>query len=175
MKDKKDKNVAVPYNPIQDMMMGSMPGLPSIIQNAMPVALPQMNYTDNPVSMIFGNFKRKRVATATELEAQIAENSNRALVAKFNSIHEVVTFSSKVANTLGEYEHNRDMRRVEFHKGHAEIKLLELEAKEKEANIQQTNFQTALIAQEVEIAKIETQIKMKQLKEILNDDNVIDA
>jgi hypothetical protein len=69
------------------------------------------------------------------------------------------------------------MRHVAEEEGRAKVTLLHLEAEEKktnikamEANIQQTIYQTALIAQEVELSKIETQIKSKQLKDILGEE-----
>ena len=52
-----NKNMPELYNPMISLMQGNMPGLPSVIENAMPIPLPRMNYNDNPVSMIFGNFK----------------------------------------------------------------------------------------------------------------------
>ena len=171
------KNNKLPQlrNPMNDLIMGNMPGLPEIIKNSMPVELPRASYQQNSVSLFFGNIKRNQLVKSVKAEAEIAEYSRQAVSSKLGTVHEIITFSSKVADTIGAYEHNKDMRRIEFQKGDAEIRLLDLEAVEKKANIQQTQFQTALIAQEVEIAKIETQIKMKQLKEILNDDNVIDA
>lgn len=139
-------------NPIQDLMQGNMPGLPQIIQNAMPVPLPRMNYNDNPISMIFGNFKRTRVEKATSLEAQIAENSCRALKAKFEAIHEVVTFSAKVADTLGMYEHSKTMR--------------SLEIQEKNSDIYIKNAQAQLIGYEVKLSELDYNMKIKQYKKM---------
>jgi len=62
----------------------------------MPVQLPRMNYDDKRCQYGFlETLNVKRLKKATALEAQIAENSCRALVAKFTAIHEVVTFSGK--------------------------------------------------------------------------------
>lgn len=117
----------LPVNPIQEMMTG-MPALPSIIQNAMPVTLPQMQYEQNPVSMVFGNFKRARLAKATSIEAEIAENSNKALRAKLDSINAVVTFSSRVEHDLAEYHHKKTMFVLEEDKARAEVIKIQAEA-----------------------------------------------
>lgn len=147
-----DKQMPELYNPMISLMQGNMPGLPSVIENAMPIPLPRMNYNDNPVSMIFGNFKRARVEKATDLEAKIAENSNRALVSKFNSIHEVVTFSARVADTLGEYEHNKTMR--------------SLAVQEIQANIYIKNAQAQQIGYEAKLSELDYKMKLKQYKKM---------
>jgi hypothetical protein len=147
-----DKQMPELMNPMISMMQGNLPGLPQIIQNAMPVPLPRMNYNDNPVSMIFGNFKRSRLEKATDLEAKIAENSNRALVAKLNSIHEVVTFSARVADTLGEYEHNKTMR--------------SLAVQEIQANIYIKNAQAQQIGYEAKLSELDYNMRLKQYKKM---------
>ena len=139
-------------NPMMNLMMGNMPGLPQIIQNAMPVPLPQMNYNDGPVSMIFGNFKRARLKKAKELEADIAESSNRALGAKLNAIHEIVTFSAKVADTLAQYEHNKTMR--------------VLEAQDKQADIYIKQAQAQQIGYEAKLTELDYNVRLKQYKKM---------
>lgn len=157
-------------NPVHDLINGNMPGLPQIIQNAMPVALPQANFNQGSIGLFFGNVKRRQLVKAAQAEAELARYSREQVQDKLVVIDSLVTFSAGVADKLGAYEHNKDIRRIVVQKGHAELRLLELEAKEKEAKIQQTNYQTALIAQEVELSKIETQIKTKQLKDILGEE-----
>ena len=147
-----NKNMPELHNPMISLMQGNMPGLPSVIENAMPIPLPRMNYNDNPVSMIFGNFKRARVEKATALEAQIAENSNKALVSKFNSIHEVVTFSARVADTIGMYEHAKTIRGLEI--------------REKEADIYIKQAQAQQIGYEAKLSELDYNIKLKQYKKM---------
>jgi hypothetical protein len=173
---KNDKNLPQLRNQLGDMIMGNMPGLPEIIQNAMPVEMPRASYKQNSVGLFFGNIKRNQLVKATKAEAEMAEASNRTVKAKLDTIFQVVTFSAKIVDTLGEYEYGKDLRRKNLEVIDARLKLLNLEAQEKEANIQQTQYKTALIAQEVEMSKLDHKIKVKQMKEILNDeDDVIDA
>ena len=144
-------------NPMMNLMMGNMPGLPQIIQNAMPVPLPQMNYNDGPVSMIFGNFKRARLKKAKELEADIAESSNRALSSKLNAIHEIVTFSAKVADSLAQYEHNKTMRA--------------LEAQDKQADIYIKQAQAQQIGYEAKLTELDYNVRLKQYKKMEEEDD----
>jgi hypothetical protein len=125
-----------PMNPILVNGLAGMPGLPTIIQNALPVPIPQMTYDQGPLSMIFGNFKRKRMEVALELESRMAEHSYKTVKAKLDTIHEVLTFSARVADTLGAYEHNKAIRSMALQEGNARLRLLDLEAQEKGATVQ---------------------------------------
>lgn len=157
------------YNPMQDFMMGNMPGLPQIIQNSMPVELPRASFRQGSFELFFGNIKRKQLVKAAQAESDLARYSKEAVLDKLEVVHALVTCSHKMADTFGQYEHNKVMRRTVQDEGRARVVLLTLEADEKKAKIQQINYQTALIAQEVELSKIETQIKSKQLKDILGE------
>jgi hypothetical protein len=144
-------------NPVHDLMLGNMPGLPQIIQNAMPVIIPQMQYNQNPVGMIFGNFKRKRIAKAYEFEAQIAEAAARRTRSNVQAITDVVTCSGGIADALGEYEHRKTMR--------------SLEIREKESDIYIKNAQAQQIGFEAKLSELDYDIKFiqaKKMKEELN-------
>ena len=164
-----NKNMPELHNPMISMLDGNMPGLPQIIQNSVPVELPRASFQQNSFSLFFGNMKRKQLVKSVRAEAEIAEYSRQSVHSKLEMITDLVTCSARLADTMGVYEHNKSMRRIAEEEGSARVALLKLEADEKKANIQQTNYQTALIAQEVEIAKIETKIKAKQLNEILEE------
>lgn len=144
-------------SPMQEMMMNGLPGLPNIIKNSMPVAMPQMKYDNGPLAMFAGNYKRKRIAKASEHERKIAENSLAVVKAKFEAIHEVVTFSAKVSDSLGEYEHKKTMR--------------SLEVQEKQTDIYIKTAQAQQIGWEAKLSEMDYQIKAKQFKEMLGDDD----
>lgn len=145
-----DKNLPELHNPIINMMQNGMPMLPEIIQKAFPVAIPQMKYDQNAGGMIFGNFKRKRIEKASECERIIAENSLAVVKAKFETIHEVVTFSAKVSDTLKFYEHLQTMRT--------------LEVQEKQADIYIKQAQAQVIGFEAKLSELDYQLRLKQLK-----------
>ena len=157
-------------NPVQDLINGNMPGLPQIIQNAMPVELPRANFNQDSISLFFGNIKRRQLVTSAKAEADLARYSRQQVEDKLGSIKALVTFSFEITDKIGEFEHHKDMRRIEVQKGHAELRNLELDAKEKEARIQQINYQTAMIAQEVKLSELELNIKMKQFKKLEEED-----
>lgn len=138
-------------NPIQNMLM-AMPALPDIIRGAMPVPLPQMDYEENPINMIFGNFKRGRLAKATEKEAEIAANSNRALTAKLDSINAIVTFSAKIDCQLAEFQHNK--------------KMFQLEEEEKQMDIYLKQSQATQAGFEAKLAEMDYEIRRMKFEEM---------
>ena len=142
-------------NPMQDIMQNGMPGLPNIIQSAFPVPMPQMRYEQNSVGMCFGNFKRKRIEKASEMERRIAENSLAVVKAKFETIHEVVTFSAKVADTLGEYDHRKTMRALEVQEKNVEIYI-------KQAQAQQIGW-------EAKLSELDYNLKLKQYEKVMEE------
>lgn len=150
------KNLPKMINPMQSLMMADMPGLPEIIGNAMPVVMPQMAYNTNPLAMMGGNWKRKRIEKATEMEARIAENANRALQAKLNSMITVITFSSRVSCELAEHDHKKTMFQLEEQEKQMDIFI-------KQAQAQQAGF-------EAKLSELDFQIREAQMKKILNDD-----
>ena len=154
----KDKNLPELVNPMNDIMMHGLPGLPQLIGNAMPVVIPQMEYDQNPVGMIFGNFKRKRIAKAYELEAHIAESSYRRVKATADITHELIALSGRVADTLGEYEHKKTMR--------------SLEVQEKQADIYIKQAQAQLIGYEAKSAELDHNIKLKEYKKMDEGEDV---
>ncbi len=166
-------------NPVQDMIQGNMPGLPQIIQNAMPPELPRATYQQSSIELFFGNIKRKQLVKSAKAEADLARYSREQVENKLEVVHSLFTFSAKVADTLGEFEHRKTMRALDIQEKHgfiqkiqSELKILDLEAKEKESLIQQIQYQTALIAQEVEAAKLDNRIKFKNAKDILGEEGL---
>jgi len=170
MNKKMNNQMPNPMYPIMNNGMRGIPGLPQIIENSLPIPLPRMTYDQNPISMIFGNFKRKRMETAMEVEARMAEHSGKAVTAKLDTIQAIITFSARVQDSFGEYEHRKELREQAVQQEIKRLNLMELEAQEKQANIQLIQYKTAVIAEEVEMYKLENQIKRKQLQQMLNEE-----
>lgn len=131
---KKNQMMPQPFNPSQHI--GGLPASPDFINNLIPVNTPPMRYEQDPISMIFGNYKRKKLAEATETEARIAQNSRDALLAKLEAMHAFVTMSSRIADSIDAYEHSRvtrkldrERREIENYKLHAEAKTADYESK----------------------------------------------
>lgn len=157
-----NNNMPIPVNPMNQIMMSGMPSLPQIIQNAMPVPLPQMQYNQNPISMLFGNFKRKRLEVATRLEADIAFNSNRALQSKLDSIHAIVTYSGRIADTLDEYEHKKRARRL-FERN------MELTNNKLEVEVYKLQADATTAGYEAKMSEIDYKVRLKQASEIIGE------
>lgn len=150
-----NNNMPELHNPMMDLMVGNMPGLPNVISNAMPTTLPRMNYNDNVISMIFGTYKRRKMNEATEFEKRIAENCRDSVKAKFDTILEVVTFSARVNDSLGQYEHNKTIRL--------------LEVQEKQADIYIKNAQAQQIGFEAKLSELDYNIKLKQYQKMMGE------
>lgn len=146
------KNKTELYNPMQDLMQGNMPGLPQIIQNSMPVELPRASFQQNSVGLFFGNIKRNQLVKATKAEAEIARYSKESVQDKLETIHSIVTFSARTADTLGMYEHGKTMRA--------------LEVREKEADIYIKNAQAQQIGFEVKLSELDYNMRLKQYKKM---------
>jgi hypothetical protein len=162
-----EKKTTYPVNPIQNILMG-MPGLPEIIQNAVPAPLPPLEYDTTPWGMIGANWKRKQIEKATERERNIAQNARDAALAKLEATHAIITFSSRVTDTLRGYEHTQNMRRYEEREAEEKIKLLELEGKKMEAETTKLGYEVAVLANEVKLGQIRAQIEEKHLNDVLN-------
>lgn len=143
-------------NPLHPMMMGNMPGLPEIIQSAMPVFIPQMTYDQNPVGMIFGNFKRKRIEKSTETEAKIAENTYRTLVAKLSSVKEIVTYTARIELQFAEYKHAKTM--------------FELEEEEKKMDIYMKQSQATQAGFEAKLSELDFKTREKQFNKMMEEE-----
>lgn len=125
--DMKDPEV---LNPLHKLMLGDMPGLPQIIQNAMPVELPRANFQQDSFSLFFDNVKRGQLVKATEREAKIAENSYRSIRAKLDTIKAVVTFSSEIKESFEEFEHRKTLRVYELQEREADVFIKRAQAQQ---------------------------------------------
>lgn len=144
-------------NPMQVVMQDGMPQLPSIVNNAMPTALPRMNFDDGVISMVFGTYKRRKMEESTALEAKIAGNCRDAVNAKLDAISRLMTFSTEIADKLGEFEHRKTMR--------------SLEIQEKNAEIYMKNAQAQLMGYEAKQSELDYNIKLKQYQKMEHDND----
>lgn len=139
-------------NPMMNIMMNGFSGMPQVIEKSMPVATPQLKYNSGPIKMFVHNYKVERIAKASENERKIAENSLATVKAKFEAIHEVLTFSAKVADTLGDYEHRKTMRAMEI--------------QEKQSDIYIKQAQAQVVGYEAKLAELDYNMKIEQYNEM---------
>jgi len=138
---------AKPVSPI-------MPIIGNLMENAMPVPVPQMNWESGIISKFFHNIKLEQMVKATGSEATIAENKQRAVSANLTIMHELMTFSAKTQDTFDMYECAKETRKVVLQKEQAELISIQLK--------------NQLLHGEVQLNEVELKYKMKQLEEILN-------
>lgn len=141
-------------NPMMNLMLGNMPGLPDVIQNAMPYELPRPNFNQNPLSLILTGWKIRKLDEMQERTARIAENAHRAVKAKFDTILEVITYSAKTNDAISQYKHNETMRTLEVQEKQAQIYLLKAQA-------QSAGY-------EAKQSELDYNVKFEQMKEMLN-------
>jgi hypothetical protein len=154
-----DKNLP---NPIQKVMMDGLPELPNIIENAMPITQPQMQYRQNPISMIFGNFKRGQLEKATMTEANIARNSKEALFNKLDSIGAIVTYSARISDSFNMYEHLKVMRDLEQKRMTLENKKLEIETYKLHADAITADFESKM-------SELDYKLRLRQYDELVGE------
>lgn len=134
-----------------------MPIIPDLLANAMPVAVPQMEWHTGIISDFFHNWKLKRIERATDREATIAQNKNRHVKANLDTIHEIVTFSKKMETSLKRYNH--------------EIAMMDVAEQTAQAELVNVQLKNMLLQGEVRLNEVELKIKLKEMEEILGGKN----
>lgn len=147
-----DKNLPQVLGPLNNL-----PELPQLFENAMPIELPRASFTQNSISLFFGNVKRNQIVKSTKAEREIAENQYHAVVAKQGALFEAITFGSKVENHFAQIRHNTVMR--------------DLEIQEKQADIYIKNAQAQQIGYEVKLSELDYNMRLKQYKKMEAEDD----
>jgi hypothetical protein len=149
-------------SPIKKILSNGLPDLPNIIKSAMPTPLPQMKYRQNPVSMVFGNFKRQRLEKATMIEASIARNSKEALLHKLDSIDAVITYSARISDSFNMYEHLKIMRDLEQKRMTLENKKLEIETYKLHADAITAEYESKM-------SELDYKLRLRQYDELIGE------
>ena len=134
-----------------------MPIMGNLMANAMPAPVPQMQWESGFIEDFFHNWKLGRIEKASIREAGIAENKARMVRANLEIMEGLMTFSAKIEDQFDQFNHNKEIRKVELQKGQAE--LIEQQLKNQ------------LLHGEVQLNEVELKIKMKQLEEILGGED----
>lgn len=188
MKDNKLPTLVNPMNQLMLNGISGMPGLPDIIAKAMPVHMPQANFNQNFISLGFGNFKRKQIAKASEMEAQISRNSLETVKNNLEAMHTVLTFSARYMDTMHEYEHRHRMRglleerctleneglflenKFKGERYKLENEGLAIENKKKDAEVYKIQADASTAGWESKMSEIDFKMRLKQYKENGGDD-----
>lgn len=166
----KDKNMPELINPMNSIMMNGMPNLPQIISGAMPKFIPPADFSQNPVSLWYGNKKVGQLAKRAEHEFDIARNATGALKEKLEAIHAVVTFSSRVADSLDEYEHKKAVRKLTQQNIQFLNDKLEMETKRIEIETYKLQAEASSAGYDAKISELDFKVRLKQYKEQFGED-----
>jgi hypothetical protein len=166
MKDNKLPTIVNPMNQLMLNGMSGMPGLPDIIAKAMPVHMPQANFNQNFISLGFGNFKRKQIAKASDMEAQISRNSLETVKNNLEAMHTVLTFSARYMDTMHEYEHRHHMRGLLEERCTLENEGLVLENKKKEAEVFKIQAEASIAGWEAKLSEMDYETRAMQVKKM---------
>jgi len=150
-----DKNLPQLVNPMNEIMLNGMPNLPQIIAESMPKFIPPASFDQNPVAIWFANKKVGQLAKRAEMEANIAKHARNAVLDKLEVIHAVVTFSARVADTLGDYEDKKTMRGLAI--------------QEKQADIYIKTAQAQQIGWEAKLSELDYNLKLKQYQKMMEE------
>lgn len=159
-----------PVSPLNQLMGGGLPGLPDLFRDAFPANLPSLPHDSGFIKRKLHKGKIKDLIEIKKLEAEGAEADARKFKANIEKITEAVMFGPRIMDMEAEFYHKQEMRTIAVDEGRARVRLLGLEAQEKEAIIQKLGYETALIAQEVELSKLENEIRRRQVQRTLDDE-----
>lgn len=142
----KENKLPTLIDPMNNIMMNGMPNLPQIIDNAMPKFIPPASFDQNPISLALGNIKLGQLEKRAEREANIARRTADSTVDKLRGMREIILFSNGIADSIDEFQHKKNVRRLfernielannklemETYKLQAEATIAGLEAKHSE-------------------------------------------
>lgn len=166
----KDNYLPELHKPMMDLTTGNNAGLPALVNKLFPATTKKVTPNDGAISLVLDSWKIKKVAECAEGEKRIAQANRDALVAVLDGFHAFVTSSARIADTLMDFEHKKNMRFIEFDKGKAELELLKLEAKEKEADIYIKQAQAQQAGYEAKLTELDYNVRLKQYKEMGGDE-----
>lgn len=167
---KRMNNLPALQNPMNQLMTGGMPGLPDIFSDAFPPNLPSLSYDAGFIERKLHKWKIKDFVEIKQFEAAGAEADTKKFKANTEKIIEAATFGPKLKDAFDKYEHEQIMREFEQEKAATEIQTIQLEQEKTKVLIQQIQYQTALLANEVKLGEIEFKISEKQLNKTLEID-----
>jgi hypothetical protein len=154
-KTKKMNNFSMALNPMNQMMMGGMPGLPDIFRDAFPKNIPPLPHNVGFIGRKLYKGKVRDLVAIKELEAAGAEADFGKFQSNAGKITEAVMFGPKIINMHEELEHGKTMRA--------------LEQREKIADIFIKEAQAQMMGYEAKSAEVDYNIRQRQYKKMEED------
>lgn len=141
-------------HPIISLMNGNATGVPALVNKLFPSTKNKVTPQDFALTLPLKVWKIKKVADYAENEERAARANYGTIKAVQDGMHDYVTSSARIADSLGEYEHRKTMRALEVQEKQAQIYLLQAQAN------------TA--GYEAKQSELDYDVKLKQMKEMLN-------
>jgi len=157
MKKKKMKmmnNLPV-LHPMNQMMMGGLPGFPDIFRDVFPQNMPSLPFETGFFGRKFHKWKVMDLVEIKKMEAEGAAADAAKFTANMSKITEAVLFGPRIMNMHSQIKHEQTMR-----------EMLERKA---EAEVTKIQYETAILANEAKLGDLEVKAKEKQYSHILND------
>ena len=142
MNPEKKSNMPTPVMP-------TLPIMPEMLERAMPVHVPQLEYNTTLYKGFKHNWKLKQLERATEREANVALNKSVMVRANLDCIEAITTFSTRLQTAFVALETQR--------------KNFELESKMAEALLVEQQLKNCLMQTEAESAQLDLETKKKEL------------
>jgi len=158
MKKKMMNNFPV-VHPMNQMIVGGLPGLPDIFRDAFPKNLPSLSFEAGFIRRKLHKGKIRDLVEIKKMEAEGAAADAAKFTANLTKITEAIMFGPKIINMHNEIKHEQTMR-----------ELLEKKAQAEVAKIQ---YETAILANEAKLGDLEVMAKEKQYRRILNDEEAV--
>ena len=163
----------------------SAPMLPMLqmLGNIMPSQIPPMKYS----SGIFGNFihnwKLEQMEKAAKMESEISRFKRLQVVDTINNMTDAVTLSERLSLALKEYRTRSEALDLEILVAKKKLEMLDgelgygrlkgdelvVDIQIKQAKLSEQLIKNRLMEMEEQHAKLEYDIKKKEMKEVLND------
>ena len=118
------------------------------VKSVIPENIPPMKWNAGLLSRMVYNSRLHDMDRAAAFQSSIAQSQLKNVQAKCQMIEEMVTLSQRLQSKIEELDHKRSMMKNEREKAELQNLLLRLECEQ---------------------ARIETQLKAKEAKEILNE------
>lgn len=155
---KKTTSIAPTTAPVMPMM----PMLPDILANAMPVQVPQMEWSSGAVQDFFHNWKLKRIERSSEREANIAVSKTRLVKTTLDMMKSIMTFGAETQLAFKNYEHQAKMMESEQITAALRNQYFQSEIQLKQVHVQIANAELEKLTMENNVAK-------KNMEKLLND------
>lgn len=134
-----------------------IPQLPDIFSRLMPSQTPELTFDKGIINGTIHKWKLRRMAEVSAHEATIAENRCRSTIATSTALETAIMFGPRIQH---------QMRKIE-----SETRMFDLAEKKEEALVAQEVFKAKTMEIDYEEAKLNYEMKLKEMKNVIEDED----